>query len=190
MNIGIFGSIGIGKTTLAEILHDKYKIPIVSEPVESNPYLNLFYSDPVKYATITQMFFLISRYEYMCTLGPSKKIYDRTIYEDHVFADVQHQDGNINDTDYKTYEKYYNLMVGLLPVPDIIIYLHAPVEVLLERIKKRGRKCEENISKTYLDKLETHYENLYKKIADSGINIQKVEWINYDLGKIYSIIDA
>jgi deoxyadenosine/deoxycytidine kinase len=183
MNVGIFGSIGVGKTTLAEYLHNKFGIPIVSEPVEVNPYLDKFYSDPKKYGTITQMFFLISRYENMRYNKPGAQIYDRTIYEDHVFADVQHESGNIDDIDYNTYEKYYALMTGLLPAPDVIVYLYAPVSVLMERIKKRDRKCEAGISEEYLKQLEIHYETLYSKLIDTGINIQKVDWSipNFDV---------
>jgi len=177
--IGIFGSIGVGKTSFAATLKAKYDYSVITEPVEANPYLENYYKDPVKYATITQMYFLISRYEFMKmiqTTGKKGLVFDRTFYEDHVFADTQHKLGYINDIDYKTYERYYDLMSSVIDKPDIIYYLHTDTQTLLKRVKQRNRDCEKGMTLEYLDTLQEYYDKLYESLKSKKFNIIKVDW--------------
>jgi deoxyadenosine/deoxycytidine kinase len=191
MIIGIFGSIGVGKTTLSKHISKKYNLKLIEENVSTNPYIKEYYSDPKKYAILFQLYFLINRYNnFIENKITNNFILDRTFYEDKVFADVNHEMGNINDTDYENlYKSYYNLMKEKIIKPDIIIYLYSPVNILKERIKKRGRDFEKEISEKYLSDLEKAYENLFEELKKSNINIVKIDWSDFDLNKIEKLIE-
>jgi len=194
MKIGVFGSIGVGKSSLSKILSEKFNLKLIEEPVITNPYIDKYYENPKKYGIKFQMRFLISRYEYVnikLNTDNDNFILDRTFYEDKIFADVNYNIGNINDCDYKNlYMPYYNLMKDKIIKLDKIIYLSASVKKLMERIKKRGREYEKSIKEDYLQELEIGYEKSYNELKNSGIDIIKVDWEEFDNDKVIDLISC
>lgn len=159
--IAVAGNIGAGKSTLVSRLSARLRWRPYFEPVAENPYLIDFYGDMNRWAFQSQVFFLSYRMRSHKELlkDPHSVIQDRSVYEDaEVFAKNLYNQGHIDGRDYKTYRNVYDLFVSLLDPPQLIIYLKAPVGVLEERIRKRGRDFETYISADYLRRLNELYE--------------------------------
>jgi deoxyadenosine/deoxycytidine kinase len=158
----IAGNIGTGKTSLAERIGARLGWHTAFESVADNPYLADFYADMRAWAFHLQVFFLGHRaqqYLQMVQL-PQSVIIDRSIYEDaYIFARALYQMGNLSERDYQSYRTVFDLIVNQLPPPDLLIYLQAPVEVLLHRIQQRGRTIESGITADYLRLLESFYDD-------------------------------
>ncbi len=158
----VAGNIGTGKTSLAERIGAKLGWHVAFESVADNPYLADFYADMRAWAFHLQVFFLGHRaqqYLQMVHL-PQSVIIDRSIYEDaFIFARALYQMGNLTERDYQSYRTVFDLIVNQLPPPDLLIYLQAPVEVLMSRIHQRGRNIESSISAEYLRLLESFYDD-------------------------------
>ncbi len=157
----VAGNIGTGKTSLTERLGERLAWQTAYESVADNPYLADFYADMRAWAFHLQVFFLGHRAEMHLALarGPQSAIVDRSIYEDaEIFARASLKLGNVTERDYKTYRRLYELVVGSLPAPDLLIYLKSTVPVLLERIRARGREIERGITAEYLSLLEKYYD--------------------------------
>jgi len=158
----VAGNIGAGKTSLTERLGEKLGWTTAYESVRDNPYLADFYSDMRAWAFHLQVFFLGHRAEQHLALArsPESAIIDRSIYEDaEIFTRASLALGNVAQRDYDTYWRLYNLVVAHLPPPDLLIYLKAPVPVLLDRIRSRGREIERGMTAEYLGLLESFYDN-------------------------------
>ncbi len=159
--LGISGNIGVGKTTLVERLAEHFGWDFYKEPAEENPYLKLYYEEPERWGLHSQIYFLTNRFEEELRLSNLGRSYilDRTIYEDgEVFAKIA-----LREREYNTYLKLYRLAVRYLPKPNLIIYLRAPIDILIERIKKRKRKEENLISYEYIERLNRAYEEWLKE---------------------------
>jgi deoxyadenosine/deoxycytidine kinase len=158
----VAGNIGAGKTSLTERLGEKLGWTTAYESVRDNPYLADFYSDMRAWAFHLQVFFLGHRAEQHLALArsPESAIIDRSIYEDaEIFTRASLALGNVAQRDYDTYWRLYNLVVAHLPPPDLLIYLKAPVPVLLDRIRSRGREIERGVTAEYLGLLESFYDD-------------------------------
>lgn len=156
----VAGNIGVGKTSLAERLGGRLGWITGFESVADNPYLADFYGDMRQWSFHLQVFFLGHRAEQHLLLAtnPQSAIADRSIYEDaHIFARVLHHMGNLNERDYQSYRHVYELVVMNLPRPDLLLYLTAPIPVLIDRIRKRARPIEAGITHEYLELLDTFY---------------------------------
>ncbi len=157
----VAGNIGSGKTSLTERIGARLGWCTAFESVADNPYLSEFYADMLQWSFHLQVFFLGHRAQQHLALAQRAEsaIADRSIYEDaFIFARALHHLGNLDDRDYKSYRVVFDLVTAGLPRPDLLLYLRAPVNVLLDRIQKRGRGMESGISRDYLALLDTFYE--------------------------------
>ena len=158
----VAGNIGSGKTSLTERLGERLGWLTAFESVANNPYLSDFYADMHTWSFHLQVFFLGHRAEQYLEVAnsPQSAIMDRSIYEDaHIFARALHQLGNITERDYYSYRRLFDIVVSRLPPPDLLIYLRAPVEVLISRIHRRARSIESGITREYLSLLESFYDD-------------------------------
>ena len=157
----VAGNISCGKTSLAERLGERLGWQTAYESVEDNPYLSDFYYDMGAWAFHLNVFFLGHRANQHFELARLKQsaIIDRSIYEDaEIFARAAQKLGTLSERDYETYRRVFDIVVGELPSPDLLIYLRAPVSALLKRIQERGREMESGISAEYLELLESFYQ--------------------------------
>ncbi len=163
MYIAIAGNIGSGKTTLTQMLTERYHAKAYLEEVD-NPYIGDFYEDMKRWAFNLQICFLGSRIQQtmdMLRENSSGYIFqDRTIYEDaHIFAGNLHEMGLMSGRDFETYMKLFRLFTTVIPQPDLLIYLKADVPTLIHQIRKRGREYEMNIDENYLRRLNGKYND-------------------------------
>jgi len=161
----VAGNIGVGKTSLTERIGARLGWWTGYESVADNPYLPDFYADMRSWSFHLQIFFLGHRAEqYLVAANdPRSAILDRSIYEDaFIFARALHHMGNLSERDFLAYRRLYDLVVGSLPPPNLLIYLKCPVEVLMQRIHRRARNMETGISADYLSLLDTFYDEWLK----------------------------
>jgi len=157
----ISGNIGVGKSTLVQLLCQQLKWQPFYEPVTENPYLIDFYRDMQAWAFHSQIFFLTRRLRihYQILHQPSSVIQDRSVYEDaEIFAHNLYIQGYFGERDYGAYRELYEVLVDFLPPPDLVIYLQASVPMLVGHIQNRGRDYEREISIQYLEQLNILYE--------------------------------
>jgi deoxyadenosine/deoxycytidine kinase len=157
----VAGNIGAGKTSLTERLGARLGWRTAYESVADNPYLPDFYADMRTWSFHLQVFFLGHRAQQYLDLAsqPQSAILDRSIYEDaYIFSRALHHMGNLSERDYQAYRRVFDLIVSRLPPPDLLIYLRAPVSVLIDRIHSRGREIESGITPEYLSLLESFYD--------------------------------
>jgi len=157
----VAGNIGTGKTSLTERIGARLGWETSYESVSDNPYLPDFYQDMGQWSFHLQIFFLGHRAEQHLALAnsPRSAIADRSIYEDaYIFARVLRHMNNLSERDFKAYRRLFDLVIGNLPRPDLLLYLQAPVPVLMERIHQRGRQIEDGITADYLSLLDAFYQ--------------------------------
>jgi deoxyguanosine kinase len=159
--IAVEGPIGVGKTSLARRLADTFNYEILLEKPEENPFLERFYHNPKQNALATQLFFLFQRTTQIQDLRQDDlfqpvRVADFLIDKDMLFA------RQILDADeFLLYQQVFNHLTIDAPTPDLVIYLQAPSNILLQRIQKRGISAERNIQKEYLDNLNESYTNFF-----------------------------
>lgn len=159
--VAVAGNIGVGKSTLVELLSKQLEWEPFYEPVGENPYLADFYHDMRSWAFPSQIFFLTRRLRAHRQLldHPTSAIQDRSVYEDaEVFAQNLYLQRHMNERDYLTYRDLYMVLTEFLPPPDLVIYLRASVSSLQDRIASRGRVYEQKIEQDYLHRLNALYE--------------------------------
>lgn len=158
--IAIAGNVGVGKSTLTAMLAERLGWEPFYEAVGDNPYLADFYKDMQHWSFHSQIFFLSRRLRHHRQLldSPNSVVQDRSVYEDaEIFARNLYQQGTLNERDYRSYRELYEVLVLFLPPPNLVVYLKASVPTLLERIARRGRDFERDISPLYLQRLNELY---------------------------------
>jgi deoxyguanosine kinase len=162
MYIAIEGVIGVGKTTLARLLQTAFQSALVLEVFEENPFLSDFYSDRQRYAFQTQIFFLLSRYYQQRRSVPEilkqgkALITDYTFTKDALFARI-----NLAGDELDMYYRVHDALAEKIPLPDLIVFLRADIEVLMQRIASRDRPYERNIEKEYISQLIQAYDDFF-----------------------------
>jgi len=177
--IAIEGPIGVGKSSLAKLLSQKFDSRLVREEVANNPFLERFYDNPRKFAFQTQLFFLLSRYRQQRELAQGdlfqeKVVCDYIMAKDKIFALI-----NLEDDEVMLYESIYKLLVPTLAKPDLVIYLQARPEVLLSRVRKRGIAYERGISMDYLKTLSDAYNEYFFHYNETPLLIVNTSEINF-----------
>jgi len=177
--IAIEGPIGVGKSSLAKILAQKYASRLVKEEVAGNPFLERFYENPRKFAFQTQLFFLLSRYRQQRELAQGDLfedglVCDYILAKDKIFALI-----NLEDDEISLYESIYKLLVSTLHKPDLVIYLQARPEVLLSRVRKRGIAYERNISLDYLRTLSDAYNEYFFHYNETPLLVVNTSEIDF-----------
>jgi deoxyadenosine/deoxycytidine kinase len=196
--IAVAGNIGAGKSSLTQLLSLRYGWKPFFESVEDNPYLNDFYADMKRWSFNLQVYFLSNRFRShkAITEGPESVILDRVIYEDaEIFARNLYEIGNMERRDYENYVALYDVMTEYLRPPDLLIYLRASVNTLVQQISLRGRDFEQSIKKEYLEQLNTHYESWiarYKKGPLLVVESDELDFVNKqeDLEQLVRMIEG
>lgn len=169
MYIAIEGVIGVGKTTLARLLHQSLQSNLLLEVFEENPFLSQFYADRQRYAFQTQLFFLLSRYHQQrrsvpeLTAGGRNLCSDYTFEKDALFARI-----NLKGDELDMYARVHEALAEKILVPDLIVYLRADTPTLMQRIAQRDRSYERNMQYAYIDELNRAYDDFFLKGARSA----------------------
>jgi deoxyadenosine/deoxycytidine kinase len=167
--IAIEGPVGAGKTTLAQALVERFEGRLVAEPAEENPFLASFYEDRRKYAFQTQLFFLLSRFQqqqqlFQQDLFSQVTISDYLFAKDRIFAAL-----TLDPNELALYEQVYALIGGRTVRPDLVVYLQARHDVLLARIRRRGRAIERNLDPAYLEQVSKAYNDFFFHFEDAPL---------------------
>jgi len=164
MYIAIEGVIGVGKTTLARLLAPSFDADLQLEIFEENPFLSDFYSDRARYAFQTQIFFLLSRYHQqrrgVTTIIDSGRalLSDYTFAKDALFARI-----NLAGDELQMYQRVHEALAEKIPMPDLLIYLRASTDNLMQRITLRDRSYERNMERAYIEELNLAYDEFFSK---------------------------
>ena len=191
--IAVEGPIGVGKTSLANLISKELGARLVLEKFEENPFLPEFYKDPERYAFQTQLFFLLQRYRQQQELKQvdmfqNLLITDYLFVKDRLFASL-----NLNEKEMLLYDTVANLLEKNIIRPDLVIYLQAGTDTLMNNISRRGREMEEDISKDYIDALSQVYTEYFFRYQDSPlviINTNNIDFVHNekDLKEIINFI--
>jgi deoxyguanosine kinase len=179
--IAIEGPIGVGKTSLTKRLAASLNYETFLEAPERNPFLERFYQNRKQAALQTQLFFLFERARQIQDLRQGDmfepiRVADFLLEKDRLFAEI-----NLDSDEMVLYEKIYQHLTIDAPVPDLVIYLQAPVDVLMERIRLRGISSEQNIERAYLHQLVdayTHFFHYYEKSPLLIVNAADIDLVN------------
>ncbi len=182
--IVIEGPIGVGKTSLARRLAQSLGAQLVLEQADQNPFLERFYKNPRAAAFQAQLFFLFQRARQLEDvrqedLFGAVRVADYLLEKDRLFARV-----TLDDAEYSLYERVYERVVVDAPNPDLVVYLQAPVDVLMDRIAKRGIRSEQNIERAYLDKLTQAYARFFHGYDSTPlliVNSAAIDPVNNDV---------
>lgn len=162
MYLAIEGVIGVGKTTLARLLQPEFKAELLLEVFEENPFLSSFYADRARYAFQTQIFFLLSRYHQQRRFvsqiisGGKSILSDYTFQKDALFARI-----NLFGDELEMYYRVHEALAEKIPSPDLIVYLKANTDTLMQRIALRDRPYERQMEYDYIDQLNQSYDQFF-----------------------------
>ncbi len=177
--IAIEGPIGVGKTSLAELLSKELGARLVLEDFEDNPFLPDFYNDPERFGFQTQLFFLLQRYRQQQDLKQVDMfqkllITDYMFVKDRLFASL-----NLDDKEMHLYDTVASLLERNIIKPDLVIYLQADTDVLMKNIEKRGRNMERNVTWEYIDALNQVYTEYFFRYQDTPLVIINTNNIDF-----------
>lgn len=189
------GPIGSGKSTLARLLAERYGADVLMEDANANPFLPQFYRDMKRYALATQMFFLFQRVNQLAAirqpdLFEKKTIADYMLAKDTLFAKL-----TLDDNEFALYSQLYNHLRPQAPTPDLVIYLQASVDALMQRIARRARPMERGINEEYLMRLSDTYTQYFYDYNESPVLIVNSDRFNFadnsaDLDMLVKRIDS
>lgn len=173
MYVAIEGVIGVGKTTLARLIHPSFQAVLLMEVFEENPFLSDFYSDRERYAFQTQIFFLLSRYHQQHKAIPEALNAGRMIISDYTFdKDSLFARINLKGDELTMYYKVHEALGEKIPVPDLVVYLRADTDVLMQRIAHRDRPYERAMERAYIDELNHAYDDFF---MNSHLNVLTID---------------
>ncbi len=162
MYIAIEGVIGVGKTTLVRLLQPDFQANLLLEVFEENPFLSKFYEDRARYAFQTQMFFLLSRYYQQRRSVPELLQANKSLLSDYTFEkDALFARINLSGDELEMYDRLHEALAEKIPVPNLIVYLRARTDTLMQRIAFRDRPYERQMERGYIDELNQAYDSFF-----------------------------
>jgi deoxyguanosine kinase len=166
MYFAIEGVIGVGKTTLGRLLQTSFEAALNLEVFEENPFLSSFYSDRARYAFQTQMFFLLSRYHQQIRSVPQFLAENKLVISDYTFEkDALFARINLAGDELEMYYRVHEALAEKIPVPDLVVYLRASTDTLMQRIAFRDRPYERQMERAYIHELNQAYDAFYLESA-------------------------
>ena len=190
--MGIIGPNGAGKTTLSHLLAKHFNARLVLEEFADNPFLAKFYEQPQQYAFPVELFFMAERYKQLKEMVHSKDLFQSITVSDYLFTKcLLFAKVNLPEEEFRLYQKLFDIIHQQLLFPDIIIYLHAPVQKLQQNIRKRNRSYELNIPDEYLFSLQETYTSYIKQhnITTIFIDASNADFLG-DPRHLQVVIDA
>ena len=180
----IEGNIGAGKTSLASLLAEETGSRLVLEAFSDNPFLAKFYEEPDRYAFQLELSFLSERYHQIKTELAHPDLFGQSVISDYYLAkSFIFSKYNLKDDEMKLFEKLFSIINLQAPKPDLYVYLHLPVERLLENIRQRGRSYEKNIKYEYLKEVQEGYFGFFKSQQEMKILVidtGRLDFVNMD----------
>jgi deoxyguanosine kinase len=177
--IVVEGPVGVGKTSLVRRLAEQFQITALLEKPQDNPFLGKFYQDPVRHALPTQLFFLFQRINEMRELAQmdmfrTSFVADYLFDKDSLFARL-----NLSDDEFALYQTIYQSLAPQVLVPDLVIYLQASPQTLIERVHKRAHSYERAISDDYLNRLAQAYSDFFYHYHAAPVLVVNSEHLNF-----------
>jgi len=180
--ICIEGNIGAGKTSFCKMLQKQYQCKLILEQFDENPFLNLFYEDPETYAFTVELFFMTSRHKQL-----QKSLIGQDLFSDFTIADYSFiktllfAKKNLDEEEYRIFQKLYDVLEQSHPTPDMMVYFHRSTDILMGNIKKRNRDFEKDITEEYLLKIQNTYFEYFRNILTYPvviIDLNTVDFVN------------
>ncbi|SEQ08056.1 deoxynucleoside kinase [Piscibacillus halophilus] len=197
--IAVEGPIGVGKTSLSNKIAQHFYFHLLKEIVEENPFLGKFYDNIEEWSFQTEMFFLCNRYKQLEDIEKHYLKQDKPVVSDyHIYKNMIFAKRTLNADQFYKYEQIFHILTNDMPKPNVMIYLHASLDTLLERIRKRGREVEKNIQPEYLKQLSKDYDQFMNEFEANNpdipvirLNGDNLDFIKHqeDLDHILSVVE-
>lgn len=178
-HIAVEGAIGVGKTTLAQALADRLNSSLILEQADDNPFLETFYENPERHALAVQLSFLFSRMKQWQELH-QQELFHQGIVTDYIFAkDRLFATITLSDAELALYDQVARAVAADMPKPDLVIYLQSKPDVIMNRIRNRGRRFERGLNGDYLKRVITAYDQYFFRYQETPLLIVQTDKLNF-----------
>jgi deoxyadenosine/deoxycytidine kinase len=178
--IAIEGNIGAGKTTLCQMMAEKYACKLILEQFTDNPFLPFFYQNPERYAFPVELFFMTERHKQLQQTLSQQSLFEELTVSDYFFVKtLLFAQNNLSSEEFRLFQRLFNVLNATFPNPDLLVYLHRSVDDLLLNIKQRGRAFEQQISRAYLEQIQCGYFSYIKSITEIPVLILYLDGIKF-----------
>ena len=182
--ITVEGPIGVGKTSLSKAVSQTFNYHLLKEIVDENPFLGKFYENIDEWSFQTEMFFLCNRYKQLSDIHRTLDEQHSVVADYHIFKNLIFAKRTLKTAEYEKYEAIYKILTADMPKPNMVIYLHASLDTLMQRIAMRGREFEKNITREYMEQLASdyhefigHFEQMHPEIPVIQLNGDELDFV-------------
>lgn len=174
--IAIEGNIGAGKTTLCHLLAERFGCALVLEQFTDNPFLPFFYENPERYAFPVELFFMTERHKQLLEHFAQPDLFRSFTVADYFFVKtLLFAKNNLSEEEFRLFNRLFLVLNSTFPKPDLLLYLHRPVDVLLQQIQRRGRDMERLITGEYLEELQNAYLEYFKRETETPVVVLELD---------------
>jgi deoxyadenosine/deoxycytidine kinase len=178
--IAFEGNIGVGKTTLCNLLAQRHGCALVLEQFTDNPFLPYFYEQPDRYGFPVELFFMTERHKQLQEHFATPDLFQSCTVADYFFVKtLLFAKNNLSEEEFRLFQRLFSVLNAGFPKPDLLVYLHRPIPVLMEQIQKRGRSIEQNISAQYLEELQRAYFEYLKTETETPVIVLDLERVDF-----------